>query len=108
MVKSLMRLGLTVPTGLHEDMRKLSFKRTAEANNVVTLTDVYAEGVKRLVARIEAGENFIYPVQPRGSVKKISLRMPEDIAELIAKHATDASQSAIVVKGAQCLLMEEG
>src|SRR3546814_1073722 len=88
-------------------MRKLSFKRTAATINVVTLTDVYAEGVTKLVARIEAGERFVYPVQPRGSVKKISLRMPEEIADLIAKHATESSQSAIVVKGAQCLLQED-
>ena len=108
MVKTLMRLGLSVPVGLHEDMRKLSFKRTADANTVVTLADLYAEGVQKLAARIEAGETFVYPVQPRGTVKKISLRMPEEIAELIAKHATEASQSAIVVKGAQCLLMDEG
>jgi len=107
MVKNLMRLGLSVPVGLHEDMRKLSFKRTAATNNVVTLTDVYAEGVTKLVSRIEAGERFVYPVQPRGSVKKISLRMPEEIADLIAKHATESSQSAIVVKGAQCLLQED-
>lgn len=107
MVKNLMRLGLTVPTSLHDEMRKLSFKRTADGNTVVTLADVYAEGVTKLAARIEAGEQFVYPVQPRGTVKKISLRMPGEIADLIAKYAAEASQSAIVVKGAQCLLQGE-
>lgn len=108
MVVNLMRLGLSVPISTHDEIKKLSYKRSADAGEAVTISDLYAEGVRKLCSKIDAGEDVIFPVQPRGTVRKISLRLPEDAAELIAKHAHIASNSAIVTKGAQQLIQDEG
>lgn len=107
MVIKLMRVGLTLPIATHDAMRKLSFKRSAEAGKVVTLTDLYSEGVQRLTAKIESGEDVVFPVQPRGSVRRVSLRLPCDVVEALTKHCHLSSQSAIVAKGAQALLQDD-
>jgi hypothetical protein len=107
MVNELMRVGLTLPISTHEAMRQLSFQRTADAGKVVTLTDLYSEGVHRLTAQIEAGEDIVFPVQPRGSVRRVSLRLPSDVCDLLTKYCHLSSQSAIVAKGAQVLLQSD-
>lgn len=107
MVNELMRLGITLPMATHDAMRQLSFKRSVEAGKPVTLADVYSEAVKRLGAMIEAGEEVIFPIAPRGSVRRISLRLPPDIMEIITKHCPLSSQSAIVAKAAHHLLQDD-
>lgn len=106
MVEGIMRLGLTLPKTTHDAMRQLSFKRSAEAGKMVTVGDLYCEAVRRLHAMIEAGEEMVFPVQPRGSVKPVSLRIPPDIMELVTRHCPLSSQSAIVAKAASVLLQE--
>lgn len=104
MVIELMRVGLTLPIATHEAMRQLSFKRSAKEGKAVTLSDLYSEGIHRLAVKIEAGEDIVYPVQPRGSIRRVSLRLPCEVCAILKKHCHLSSQSAIVAKGAQDLL----
>lgn len=107
MVIELMRVGLTLPITTHEAMRQLSFKRSAEAGKVVTLSELYSEAVHRIATKIEAGEDIVFPVQPRGSVRQVSLRLPSEVCEVLTKHCHLSTQSAIVAKGAQVLLQDD-
>lgn len=107
MAQTLRRLGLTLPIATHDGMKKLCYRRSAEAGEVVTLTDLYAEAIVKLAARIDQGEEIAFVVQPRGTVRRVSLRLPPDVFEIIKKHAPACSQSAIVAKSAQQLLQGE-
>lgn len=107
MVRTLMRLGLTLPIATHDAMKKLSYRRSADAGRAVTLSDLYAEAVAIVAGKIEAGEAVHFPVQPPKSVRPVSLRLPAETVDQINRHAACSSMSAIVAKGAEALLQSE-
>lgn len=107
MVQDIMRLGLSLPSATHDDMRKLSFRRSAKAERPVTLSELYTEAVTKLAARIEGGEHIVFPVQPRGSVRRMTIRVPAEIVAHIDKYAPSCSKSAVVATAVQHLLQAE-
>lgn len=108
MVQNIMRLGLSLPTAMHDNMRKLSFRRSAEAERAVTLSELYAEAVTQLAALIEGGEHVIFPQNPRGSTSRLTIRVPAEIVAHIDKYAPASSKSAVVATAALRLLQAEG
>jgi len=105
-VKESMRLGLTIPIATHEALKRLAFQRSAEAGKAVPLADLYAEGVHRLAAQIDNGETIVFPIEPKGTVKKVTLRLPPATFEVITRLSHMSSQSAIVAKAGWTMLQE--
>lgn len=104
MPENMMRLGLSLPTALHAEMKKLSFRQSGEAQREVTLSELYAKAVTRLVARIDGGEPIVFVQNPRLSTSRITLRLPAEVVAQIDRYAPNCTKSSVVATAAQHLL----
>ncbi len=89
-------------------MRQLAYKRTGLNCAPVSLIDLYSEAILALQARMDAGEHIVFPAEPRGTVRRLTLRFPEEIVERLAAIADGRTKSTVIRTAAQLLLQAEG
>ena len=68
------QLSITLPLGMHEQVRDLAQARGIEFGRVVTMGEVYSLAIGVLTARLDAGEDIVFACHPKGGVRRASIR----------------------------------
>ncbi|WP_048575070.1 MULTISPECIES: hypothetical protein [Sphingomonadaceae] len=97
MAKSQVQMGITLPTGLHDQVRQAVLQRSAREGRTITVSEFYSEAVKALTRRIDAGEDIVFAAHPRrGGVDPLSVRLEEDAAEMVIRFRHLTTQSSFI------------
>lgn len=90
------QLSVTLPTGMHEEARKLVRARREAGRGGVTIGDIYTEAIDALIARIATGEPIVFASHPRGGVTQHSIRVHASAARKCAQCLDQTTQSSFV------------
>lgn len=96
MAKSQVQINVTLPTGLHEQVKHAALIRGANEGRAVTVSQFYSEAVKALTKRINAGEDIIFAAHAHGGVKPLAIRLEPDAAEMVRRFHTVTTYSSFI------------
>ena len=107
MTATAVQLSITLPLGMHEQVRDLAQVRGIEFGRVVTMGEIYSLAIGALTARLDAGEDIVFAGHPKGGVRPASIRVGALAARQSVRRLDQTTQSSFVATAVRHYLKTE-
>ncbi|WP_152522525.1 hypothetical protein [Sphingobium ummariense] len=107
MAQSQVQVNVTLPTGLHDQVKQAVLERGARAGRPITVREFYSDAVRSLTRRIDAGEDIIFAAHPPGGVKQLAIRLEPDAGALVQRFRTVTTLSSFISTAVRHYLQED-
>lgn len=101
------QLSVTLPIGMHEQVRDLAQLRSDASGETVTMGEIYSAAIGALTTRLDAGEDIVFASHPKGGVRRASIRVDELAARQSVRRLAQTRQSSFVATAVRHYLKSE-